>query len=113
MSDALDRPAARRLAIFHALLWAFGAAQLVAYQSDALTGATRTVAGLVDYAALGLLMFLWGRLGKSSTLPDQPSGRVGLKTFGVLMALFVSKIAFVFLLNAIGLDAVTLVEIFL
>jgi hypothetical protein len=106
--DALDRRPVRRLALYHVLLWAFGAMQYTGVKTGTLAGAMLTAAELMDYAALAALMFFWMRLAIRSTLAGKPEGRIGGRTFLVLAAFFASFIAFVYLMSAMDMRGVTL-----
>jgi hypothetical protein len=101
-------PRVRRLILLHALYWTFGAAQAALYQAGMLVGATRTLAGIVDYAAWGALAVLGMRIVARTRSSRGSAHRVSPPTFLILVGFMASLCAYIVLLSLIDMDTITL-----
>ena len=98
----------RRLILLHGLYWLFGAAQVALYQAGMLTGATRTLVGVVDYLAWAVLAVLLFRIVARARYYRGSAHVVSPRTFLILVGFVASLFAYVVLLNLIDMDTIEL-----
>ncbi len=101
-------PHVRLLILLHGLYWGLGAAQAVLYRAGLLTGATRTVLGIVDYLAWAALLILMAPLVARARYRSGSAHVVSWRTFLILVAFIASLCAYLLLLDLIGMDTIEL-----
>ncbi len=98
----------RRLILLHGLYWLFGAAQVALYQAGMLTGATRTLVGVVDYLAWAVLAVLLFRIVAQARHIRGSVHLVSPQTFLIWVGFIASLCAYVVLLSQIDMDTIEL-----
>ncbi len=101
-------PHVRRLILLHGLYWLFGAAQVALFQVGMLTGATRTLVGVIDYLAWAVLAVLLFRIVAQARHIRGSVHLVSPRTFLILVGFITSLCAYVVLLSLIDMDTIYL-----